>query len=178
MREHANKFLHIHKICYGNVSYTEFKDEPFLTEHVKYISVCDTDLLDIERQVMFLGGCYFPLCSIYGHLVFPFVFMMEACCVSKLRYTGLFLKYVSAASMKPNFYCIWLQVLDLSECALNIHVYQLQEDGPGQEELDDEDLAAANHWLLPSADFSGLWDSLVFDSSVKAQVDIFTVTKP
>ena len=49
-------------------------------------------------------------------------------------------------------------------------MYQLQEDGPGQEELDDEDLAAANHWLLPSSDFAGLWNSLVFDSDVKSQV--------
>ena len=61
-------------------------------------------------------------------------------------------------------------MLDLSECKLAIHVYQLQEDGPGQEELDDEDLAAANHWLLPSSDFAGLWNSLVFDSDVKSQV--------
>ena len=49
-------------------------------------------------------------------------------------------------------------------------MYQLQEDGPGQEELDDKDLAAANHWLPPSSDFAGLWNSLVFDSDVKSQV--------
>lgn len=59
------------------------------------------------------------------------------------------------------------------ECKLAIHVYQLQEDGPGQEELDDEDLAAANHWLLPSSDFAGLWNSLVFDSDVKSQVQSY-----
>lgn len=49
-------------------------------------------------------------------------------------------------------------------------MYQLHEDGPAQEELDDEDLAAANHWLLPSSDFKGLWESLIFDSSIKQQV--------
>ena len=42
-------------------------------------------------------------------------------------------------------------------------MYQLHDDGPGTEELDDEELAAANHWLLPSTDFHGMWDSLVFD---------------
>ncbi len=71
----------------------------------------------------------------------------------------------------------FLQVLDLSECKLAVHVYQLHEDGPGQEELDDEDLAAANQWMLPSSDFDGLWDSLVFDSQVKSQVARRTVLR-
>ncbi len=49
-------------------------------------------------------------------------------------------------------------------------MYQLNSDSPGQEELDDEDLAAANHWVLPSTEFHGLWDSLIFDSSIKSHV--------
>jgi hypothetical protein len=47
---------------------------------------------------------------------------------------------------------------------------QLHDDGPGTEELDDEELAAANHWLLPSTDFDGMWDSLVFDDDIKGNV--------
>ena len=49
-------------------------------------------------------------------------------------------------------------------------MYQLHADGPAQEELEDESIAAANHWLLPATDFDGLWDSLVYDSSIKGQV--------
>lgn len=52
---------------------------------------------------------------------------------------------------------------------LRIHVYQLNHEGPAQEELEEEELAAANHWLLPSADFQGLWESLIFDSQIKTR---------
>lgn len=62
------------------------------------------------------------------------------------------------------------QTIDLCSKNLKLHVFQLQEDGPGMEELDDEDLAAASHWLLPSSDFDGLWESLVFDEEIKARV--------
>lgn len=50
------------------------------------------------------------------------------------------------------------------------HVYQLQEDGPGTEELEDEELAAANHWVLPCRDFHGIWEALVFDEEIKTRV--------
>ena len=63
-----------------------------------------------------------------------------------------------------------LQHIHLSGDHVRIHVYCLSDEGPSQEELDEEDLAAANHWMLPSTDFHGLWDSLVFDSHIKAEV--------
>lgn len=53
---------------------------------------------------------------------------------------------------------------------LVLHVYTLNEGGPATEELDDEDLAAANNWLLPAAEFNGIWESLIFDSDIKSQV--------
>lgn len=62
------------------------------------------------------------------------------------------------------------QTIDLRTTKLHLHVFQLHEDGPGSEELDGEDLAAANHWLLPSSDFHGIWESLVFDEDIKGQV--------
>ena len=49
-------------------------------------------------------------------------------------------------------------------------MFQLQEDGPGQEELEEEDLAAATHWLLPALEFDGMWDSLVYDDCIKSSV--------
>lgn len=33
---------------------------------------------------------------------------------------------------------------------MNIHVYKLCEEGPGVEEIEDEDISAANHWILPA----------------------------
>ncbi|XP_074646252.1 pachytene checkpoint protein 2 homolog [Tubulanus polymorphus] len=62
------------------------------------------------------------------------------------------------------------QGIDLDKANLQIHVFQLHDDGPSAEELDDEDLAAANHWLLPCAEFDGLWNNLVFDSHIKQQL--------
>ena len=58
----------------------------------------------------------------------------------------------------------------LSACNVRIHVFHLNEDGADQEELEGEDLPAANHWMLPSSEFVGLWDSLIYDISIKAQV--------
>lgn len=66
--------------------------------------------------------------------------------------------------------------LDLSKVMLHFHVYQLQEDGPGTEELGDEDLAAASHWILPSRDFDGLWESLVFDEDIKTKLLSYVAT--
>ncbi|XP_052269478.1 pachytene checkpoint protein 2 homolog isoform X2 [Dreissena polymorpha] len=57
-----------------------------------------------------------------------------------------------------------------ADCIFRYHIYQLHEDGPGTEELDDEDLAAANHWILPSREFHGLWESLVFDEDIKTKL--------
>ena len=53
---------------------------------------------------------------------------------------------------------------------MHMHVFHLNTGGPGTEELEDDDLAAASQWLLPSLDFDGLWDSLVFDDAIKARV--------
>eukprot|EP00794_Sanderia_malayensis_P019000 gene19000-20912_t len=62
------------------------------------------------------------------------------------------------------------QVIDFHACELNIHVFQLHEDGPGMEDIEEEDISAASHWVLPSDELHGVWDSLVFDSDVKFQL--------
>lgn len=33
-----------------------------------------------------------------------------------------------------------------------------------------EEQAAANHWVLPSSDFHGLWDSLIYEDGIKGNV--------
>ena len=42
-----------------------------------------------------------------------------------------------------------VQVVQLSKASLSFHVYQLHDDEPGSEELED-DISAANHWMLPA----------------------------
>ena len=69
------------------------------------------------------------------------------------------------------------------------HVYQLHEDSPTSEEIEEEEhITAAHHWLLPSGthgssnffarllfytvEFQGLWESLVFDCDIKEKVNL------
>lgn len=58
-----------------------------------------------------------------------------------------------------------------SEVKFRYHVYRLNRDGLQVECMDTgdkcEEEAAANHWLLPSSDFHGLWDSLIYDYGIK-----------
>ncbi|XP_068426162.1 pachytene checkpoint protein 2 homolog [Clinocottus analis] len=68
--------------------------------------------------------------------------------------------------------------VDLKSCAVSIHIFTLNEDGPSTLSLEeDEELSAANHWLLPAAEFHGIWESLVYESGVKKQLlDYITTT--
>uniref|UniRef100_A0A3B3VWN1 Pachytene checkpoint protein 2 homolog n=1 Tax=Poecilia latipinna TaxID=48699 RepID=A0A3B3VWN1_9TELE len=70
------------------------------------------------------------------------------------------------------------QPLDLKSCDVSIHVFTLNEEGPNRLSLEeDEDLSAANHWLLPAAEFDGLWESLVYETGVKTKLlDYVTTT--
>lgn len=62
-------------------------------------------------------------------------------------------------------------IIDKSQFNIEVHVYQLTQESAASEELDDEDdLSAANHWILPSKDFDGIWENLVFDTNVKQQL--------
>ena len=69
--------------------------------------------------------------------------------------------------------CVYFQV-SLSGEHVQIHVYQLQQEAPSHEDLEDDggDLPAAKQWLLPSAQFHGLWESLIYDSSIKSSVSL------
>ncbi|XP_038567552.1 pachytene checkpoint protein 2 homolog [Micropterus salmoides] len=70
------------------------------------------------------------------------------------------------------------QPLDLKSCTISVHIFTLNEDGPSTLSLEeDEELSAANHWLLPAAEFHGIWESLVYESGVKTQLlDYVTTT--
>uniref|UniRef100_A0AAY3ZXA8 Pachytene checkpoint protein 2 homolog n=1 Tax=Denticeps clupeoides TaxID=299321 RepID=A0AAY3ZXA8_9TELE len=61
--------------------------------------------------------------------------------------------------------------IDLKGCNLTVHIFTLNNDGLSTLNLEeDEELSAANHWLLPAAEFQGIWESLVFEDGVKTQL--------
>nr|XP_020747328.1 pachytene checkpoint protein 2 homolog isoform X1 [Odocoileus virginianus texanus] len=70
------------------------------------------------------------------------------------------------------------QPIDLSICNIALHIFQLNEDGPSSENLEEEteNIVAANHWVLPAAEFHGLWDSLVYDVEVKSHLLDYVMT--
>nr|XP_020670633.1 pachytene checkpoint protein 2 homolog isoform X2 [Pogona vitticeps] len=70
------------------------------------------------------------------------------------------------------------QPISLSRCSLSIHIFHLNEEGPRAENLDEEDeaIVAANHWVLPAVEFHGLWDSLVYDAQIKADLLDYVTT--
>eukprot|EP00698_Gefionella_okellyi_P009065 TRINITY_DN2277_c0_g1_i1.p1 TRINITY_DN2277_c0_g1~~TRINITY_DN2277_c0_g1_i1.p1 ORF type:complete len:359 (-),score=73.20 TRINITY_DN2277_c0_g1_i1:42-1118(-) len=49
---------------------------------------------------------------------------------------------------------------------VQVHVYQLNDEEVA-EETDGEDSAAFQHWLLPNRALLGLWESLIYDSTIK-----------
>nr|XP_023680059.1 pachytene checkpoint protein 2 homolog isoform X2 [Paramormyrops kingsleyae] len=63
------------------------------------------------------------------------------------------------------------QQIDLRSCCLSMYIFTLHDDGPSTLNLEEaEDLSAAHHWLLPSAEFHGIWESLVYENGVKTQL--------
>ncbi|XP_046862553.1 pachytene checkpoint protein 2 homolog [Xenia sp. Carnegie-2017] len=67
------------------------------------------------------------------------------------------------------------KIIDLKKVMLKYHVYQLHDGGHAYEELED-DISAPDNWLLPTEDFQGLWESLLFDSDVKNQLLKYAAT--
>nr|VZI14655.1 unnamed protein product [Spirometra erinaceieuropaei] len=62
--------------------------------------------------------------------------------------------------------------VDLRSAPLVLHIYRLvagDEADPTHEtiEVSNEVIKGGTRWLLPSAEFDGLWESLVYDTSVK-----------
>ncbi|XP_035224556.1 pachytene checkpoint protein 2 homolog [Stegodyphus dumicola] len=49
------------------------------------------------------------------------------------------------------------------------HIYRFNSSAPEMEELDDDQRISTN-WILPTQEFHGLWDSLIYDSGVKDEL--------
>ena len=53
---------------------------------------------------------------------------------------------------------------------LAVNVFQLNEDGAGEEMDGEDDIATYKEWVLPSRDFHGMWESLVYGDDVKLRL--------
>jgi hypothetical protein len=68
------------------------------------------------------------------------------------------------------------------QAALRVHVYQLNEEGAGEEGDDggeDDDGGAGvtyRDWALPAREFAGLWESLVYETDVKPKLLRYAAT--
>ncbi|GJN02582.1 hypothetical protein PR202_ga19946 [Eleusine coracana subsp. coracana] len=51
-----------------------------------------------------------------------------------------------------------------------VHVFQLSEDGPGEEPSEDDTLSSFNEWVLPAKEFDGLWESLLYEVGLKQRL--------
>ncbi|CAL5031453.1 unnamed protein product [Urochloa decumbens] len=51
-----------------------------------------------------------------------------------------------------------------------VHVFQLSEDGPGEEPGEDDTLSSFNEWSLPAKEFDGLWESLLYEVGLKQRL--------
>lgn len=51
-----------------------------------------------------------------------------------------------------------------------VHVFQLSEDGPGEEPSEDDTLSSFNEWALPAKEFDGLWESLLYEVGLKQRL--------
>lgn len=58
-----------------------------------------------------------------------------------------------------------------------IHIYRLNEEEAATESMtkDGEEISAATHWILPSAEFYDLWENLFYESGVKENVICISV---
>ncbi|KAK9108225.1 hypothetical protein Syun_024236 [Stephania yunnanensis] len=51
-----------------------------------------------------------------------------------------------------------------------VHVFQLSEEGPGEEASGDGQLSSFNEWILPAKEFDGMWESLIYESGLKQRL--------
>ena len=57
--------------------------------------------------------------------------------------------------------------------------YKLQTSGPETEEIcqdGEEEIPAAQHWILPNLEFQGMWENLIYDTDIKRELIRFVST--
>lgn len=66
--------------------------------------------------------------------------------------------------------------IDLSNVKINWLVYKLHHSGPFLDNLDCDgnDQVLSTSWILPSNDFHGLWENLIYDFNIKKKVCLYS----
>ena len=63
-----------------------------------------------------------------------------------------------------------VSVIHVPSCELNYRVFKLHRLGAEIEEIcqdGEEEVPAAQHWMLPNQEFQGVWENLVYDTNLK-----------
>ncbi|XP_033220588.1 pachytene checkpoint protein 2 homolog [Belonocnema kinseyi] len=68
--------------------------------------------------------------------------------------------------------------MKIQSSTLRVYVYRLTQENAATETIrtDSDDMSASAHWILPSKDFHGLWESLIYESDVKEHLLHFVET--
>lgn len=68
--------------------------------------------------------------------------------------------------------------VNISREELNFVFYEFYQQSPEIESIEnnDESVAVSNHYILPSSEFHGLWESLIYDENVKENLLEFVQT--
>lgn len=53
---------------------------------------------------------------------------------------------------------------------LEIHVFQLSEEGAADDDEMEDDVSTYRDWQLPAQEFHNLWDSLIYEGDIKARL--------
>ena len=67
----------------------------------------------------------------------------------------------------------------LPSVSITYHVYKLVTLGPETEEIcqeGEEEIPAAQHWVLPNSEFQGVWENLIYDTDIKNELIKFVGT--
>merc|ERR1719233_1363754 len=67
----------------------------------------------------------------------------------------------------------------LPTAKINYKVYKLNKSEEEMEDIcldEEEEVSAAQHWILPNQEFQGVWENLVYDTSIKTDLLRFVTT--
>jgi len=67
----------------------------------------------------------------------------------------------------------------LPSSSINYKCYKLVSQGPETEEIcqeGEEEIAAAQHWILPNLEFQDIWENLIYDTNIKGELLRFVST--
>lgn len=65
--------------------------------------------------------------------------------------------------------------MKLHSSHLKVYIYRLTDESAATETIrsESDEMAAASHWILPSAEFHGLWENLIYESDIKEHVSVY-----